>query len=548
MNIIDNLFYPVRNCEEIALLLCKELHVPFTKKALTQAILFHPDYPSLLTVSDVMKDYGVENVSLRITEISKLAKLPQPFVAQVLGKEKREKLFALVYSITETKVTWYNPDRHRKEEIACTDFNKKFTGYIQAYQKNTCCGEKGYEAHRRKEKAERLKELFYMFSLPLLVLFISIIFLIQEGWATSLFPLFYILFTLIGALAGLVLLLYEVDEYNPMLRKVCTHGQKTNCGAILHSKGAKIYGIPWSVLGFSYFMGVLSALLSGSIVHPPLLCVAAWINVLALPYIIYSIYYQARIARQWCTMCLTVQAVLLLLFITSLLGGFLSDYCELSWKDVLPFIINFLIIFLATSLLLPALEKAKGERHSQNELQRLKHNSQIFEALLVKQKKIIEYPEGLGITLGNPSGRVHIIKVCNPYCNPCAKAHPFVDTLLDNNPEIRLQIIFSTGALTDTDERLLPVKHLLGIAATQDVNTVRQALDDWYLAKEKNYANFSIKYPISDSLLQQQWTFIKEMESWVDGLGVGFTPAFFVDGYLLSDIYSIQDLQYFYSQ
>lgn len=547
MKIIDNLFYPIQNCEEVTLLLCKELNIPYTRKVLTESILEHPDYPSLLTVSDVMKNYGIDNLSLRVTEVRNLEKLPQPFIAQVISEKKQEKLFALIYSVTATEIFWYNPEYHKTEKIAFSDFQGKFTGYIQIFRKGLHCGEKDYVIHRRTEKEEYIKDLFHTFSIPILTIFLSVLSFIQKGWSISFFPILYTMLILAGVITGAILLLYEVDQYNPMLRKVCTLGRKTNCNAILHSKGAKIYGIPWSVIGFSYFMGILSTLLSGNIVRPSLLCIASWFNVLALPYIIYSIYYQAQIVRQWCTMCLTVQAILLFLFITSLSGGFLSDYNDLSWNDALPFITNILVTFLASSLLLPVLREAKTGKQNLKEFQRLKHNPQIFDTLLNKQKKIIASPDGLGITLGNPCGKIRIIKVCNPYCSPCAKAHPFIDKLLDNNPEIHLQIIFSTGATAKEDTQLLPVKHLMGIAATNNENIMRQALDDWYLAKEKDYTYFSTKYPLSLSQLQAQFKPAKEMQKWVDDSKIGFTPAFIINGHLLPDIYTVHDLEYFYS-
>ena len=66
---------------------------------------------------------------------------------------------------------------------------------------------------------------------------------------------------------------------------------------------------------------------------------------------------------------------------------------------------------------------------------RIKYNPQIFEALLLKQKKIEQCTESLGITLGDVSAKNTLIKVCNPYCGPCAKAHPEIEKLLEENKD-----------------------------------------------------------------------------------------------------------------
>ena len=93
----------------------------------------------------------------------------------------------------------------------------------------------------------------------------------------------------------------------------------------------------------------------------------------------------------------------------------------------------------------------------------MKKDSRIFEALLAKQKKITASADGLGIIVGNPNATNTIIKVCNPYCGPCAKAHPAIHDLIKENENIKVQILF-TATAKENDKRSKPVKHLLAIA------------------------------------------------------------------------------------
>ena len=58
-------------------------------------------------------------------------------------------------------------------------------------------------------------------------------------------------------------------------------------------------------------------------------------------------------------------------------------------------------------------------------------NLNVLEGLLVKSRKIETRTEGLGISIYNESAKYHIIKVCNPYCGPCAKAHPVLEDLVN---------------------------------------------------------------------------------------------------------------------
>lgn len=161
---------------------------------------------------------------------------------------------------------------------------------------------------------------------------------------------------------------------------------------------------------------------------------------------------------------------------------------------------------------MPALQKAKEGKRLNIELQKLKHNRQIFEALLHKQKQVKENPDGLGISLGNPNGAYKLIKVCNPYCGPCAKAHIPIEELLHNNPDVQIRILF-TATNKEGDIAAPPVKHLLAIAEKNDESIIKQALDDWYLAENKNYEAFAAKYPMNGELKQQEAK-IETMKNW----------------------------------
>ena len=151
--------------------------------------------------------------------------------------------------------------------------------------------------------------------------------------------------------------------------------------------------------------------------------------------------------------------------------------------------------------------------------------------------------EGIGIDIGNPVANHTIIKVCNPYCGPCARAHPKIEELIDQNKNIRAKIIFTT-ANEETNPAVKPVRHLLAIAEQNNVEKIRQALDDWYLPKNKDYTQFAKKYPINGELIKQDHK-IEKMAKWCKAMDVFATPTFFIDGYELPDAYSIEDLQYF---
>jgi thiol-disulfide isomerase/thioredoxin len=285
-------------------------------------------------------------------------------------------------------------------------------------------------------------------------------------------------------------------------------------------------------------------MLSG-IFNQETMSIVAWLNLMIVLYVFFSLYYQWKIAKQWCPMCLVIQLVLVLQFVIAFSGDFYQSPTLLEFPILLTFTLSFIIVFITVQMLIPALKEAKESKAVNHELLRLKHNPLIFDALLAKQKKIETSTEGLGITLGNPDAKYKLIKVCNPYCGPCASAHVVIDELLENNSDIQLQIIF-TGNGEDSDFRTAPIRHLLAITEQGDSHLNKQALNDWYLAEKKDYEVFAAIYPINGDL-KLQTPKVKLMYEWCEKEKIQFTPTLFVNGYQLPEQYSIANLRYFLS-
>jgi thiol-disulfide isomerase/thioredoxin len=270
----------------------------------------------------------------------------------------------------------------------------------------------------------------------------------------------------------------------------------------------------------------------------------SFINLLSLPYIFFSVYYQWKIVKQWCILCLTVQAVIVLQLLIAVAGNlYNTSFIAMPFHTYIQLLFCFFAPPVLLYIIMPALKKAKESKEHYNTLQRFKNNGEVFDAILHKQKSIQHAADGLGITLGNPNAVWKIIKVCNPYCGPCAKVHPIVEELVNHNANTQLQIIF-TATGEDSDNRTAPVLHLLAIASAGNESLTKQALDDWYNAPKKDYASFAKKHPIDNAILTAQKIKIEAMKTWCDAEEIMFTPTFFVNGFQLPESYSISDLKY----
>jgi len=560
MKLSNLLTQPMQHCEDAAAHLLHKLNIKFTKSYLQNALTEHPNYPTLAAIADVIGmwyDVSCAPVKQTIQDYKNSPDFRLPFLAPITPKGFGHDVFAVVTQLSNNSIELYNPATQKQETYSHDFFNEIYKGVILIVEAGSKKKEDDYEAHLKKEKQHNFFNRIALLALPVLTIIIGGLHLFNDSSVQNITTVIYTLQLLAGCMVTMLLLWHEIDKYNPVVKQICRATAQVNCSAVLHSKASGIFGLSWSSIGFIYFTATLLVLLAtGFSAHS--LAAAGWLNALALPYTCFSLYYQWKVVKQWCTLCLIVQGLLVLLFITALSGDFynpaLIETVSFQWWFGIAAVFAF--VFAAVIVVVPALKKAKNSKQKTIELQRLKHNPQIFEGLLAKQKPIAKPADGLGITIGKPDSVLKLIKVCNPYCGPCAKAHPIIEELVLNNEEVSVQIIF-TATENEQDKKRAPVMHLMAIAAQSNEALTRQALDDWYNAPVKDYPAFAEKYAhIPPQGLEEN---VKAMRKWCDAVEINATPTFFVcmnthdkenaspAFYQLPDIYTVADLKYFFT-
>lgn len=548
MNVFINWIHPLNHCEDAVYHLLKQARIKITRSSIRKQTTEHPDYPSLLSIIDVLKIHKVDSVAIRMDIDEWRGNISCPFLAHAKADKLDHDIFVVVNSVSELNIEIYNPEIQKTEKISRNEFAKKYKGVILAIDPTEDSGEKDYDIKSKGELYDWVSLVLAILIIPIVTLLSCVFGLVFSNNINQLHLILFELISLIGYFISIFLLWHEIDEYNPVLKQMCKTRKKVNCSAILNSSAAKIFGIHWSTIGFTYFAGMLMLLVIGGINHPGIIELLSFVNFAAVPFIFFSIYFQWRVLKQWCLLCMAVQVVLLLQLAININGGFYdtikistilpTDY--LSVLSIFGFVLG-VILFLMRSL-----KTGKNVLNTTRDLERLKRNPQIFEALLTKNNPINLPGNEITIKKGNPNGKYKLLKVCNPYCGPCAKAHVILEELIKYNEEVSVEIIF-TATQFDYDHRREPVMHFLAIEQTENAEVTKRALDDWYNSTEKNYKGFAENYPIERSILSSQIGKIKQMRDWCDTVGVTSTPTFFLNGYKLPEMYSISDLKYFLS-
>lgn len=514
--------------------LLKLFNVKVSISTIDQTLQEHPDYPSFLSIADSLSKWNIESIAIQTTA-DKLPEIPTPFITTY-----KTGAFVAVKQMIGSEIVIIN-QYGKEESISINTFLQSWTEQILVVETNNYSGEQGYQQKMRIVLAKSLIISFIPLSIVTIVLLPFI------NGTTALLPTMYLMVKLIGLTATLLLLWYDIDKGNPLLKQICSGIQKANCSAVLNTKAASLGGIiTWSEIGFIYFAGSLlfTAFAGINVVFP----VLSLFSLFAVPYIIFSIYYQWKIAKQWCVLCLLVQAALfsegLIVAMNSVVSidaikNIISNYLFLA---VLAITIPAALWFLIK----PLLERLQVAKYEKRSYLQLKYNEEVFWSILQKQPSVINYPsDGLGITIGNPNARHTIIKVCNPYCGPCALAHPELEKIIQQNSDIKARIIFFVSE-DERDFRAKPVRHFLAIDAMDNAELTNKVLDEWYLAGQKDYNTFAAKYPMNGELKKQSDK-ISKMRQWCDRVNIKYTPTIFVNGYELPGNYKISDINYFLS-
>jgi protein-disulfide isomerase len=493
--------------------LVKVLRLRITQGSLREFLHNHPDYPSLFSMAEALRHFGVEQGSLRISA-DQLKELDAPFVAHL---HTRGGLFVTVTQLSTNTVTY--TDGGQSHQLSRDEFIKKWSGVVLLAEATEQSGEADY---RQKYQSEVLSSLRLPFIISTLAVMLGYAMYLSPSWQLA----STMLLKAIGAAICVLILAVQYGKTNALTASLCNITHKTDCNHLLTSPAAKITSwLGWSEVGLIYFLGGLLYLLSnqGKTDFSFLL----WaIGSLALPFTFWSLYYQGRVAKQWCTLCLGIVALLWLETIPMFsIKAFSFGFSN---RSLLSLLSCFGFAALAWYAMKPLLLKAQQAESYQKELRKFKNNPALFEAMLHQQRQMPLITEDIKpLILGNPQADHTITMVTNPYCGPCAKAHIELEEALVNNPNIKAQIIFT--ACDGVAGRISKVSgHLLSLNSEQ---TTAAGLLAWYQQKNKDYDTWAAAYPLAKA--SNEANIVAKHCSWTQAAHITGTPTFFVNGYEL---------------
>jgi hypothetical protein len=505
-----------------------------TKVTLTSVIEYlksHPNFPSLKCICDFFNDVNILNYALRLDETD-LYNLSDPFIAHV--KESGGKVL-MVYSIDKENVI-YSDSLVGRRSMSAKQFLEKWDGVVILIEPTEFSGEADFNERRKDEiiNSALLPSAIILFSLSLFYGILARMSLIVSFPGTNLLALVFM--HLAGLVFSLLLLRHELNLKTKFTDKLCHIATNADCDAVTKSKASKIFGsITWADAGLAYFAG---GLISFFLLPVDLsLNILSIFTIVALPYPVFSILYQWLKIKKWCPLCLSVQFVLLL---ESFIAVNILQINELSIISFIPVVIMFSITFLIVLLFKFLFISDREKERLKLESLKMKRDPEVFLFKLNKGERIDIPTDECAFIFGDSQSKVLISAFLSFHCGACAKRFESILDLISHNYNVKVQLIFSP-AKDEISVRFM--KSIFSLFKSDQKNKALEELNKWYKSEMKTRSTLPILNKINGT--PQGFEDMVNYNSSLFRFGnVVAVPSVYVNGYLLPDTYSLEDIRY----
>ena len=498
----------------------KELGIKHTVTFSDHLYRTHPHKNSLYGLSKMLSVYQIPNAGINVKD-KEVTRLSTPFIAHTAED------FVIVKKASERQVTyeWQGRDLTVENE----DFRNIWSGIVLLAEPEKDSAEPEYSKHLQTEWMNRIQKGILGMIVLMILMTNSIHYLNAGSWEI----LLSLVLNLTGISISYLLLTKQEKLHNVYADKICSLFHQKDCNNVLESPGAKIVGFSWSQIGLGYFIANTVLIVA----FPHLMSYLALVNIMTLPYTVWSVWYQYKVVNQWCVLCLIVQATLWSLFIINGLFGYVS-VPDFQISHLLTVTAIYISPVLIIHILSEIIGKANRLEIVTQELNSLKGQGEVFLALLKKEVHCPVDKHTSQIIFGNPAAKLGVTILTNPHCDPCAALHKRVVALINKaGDKLYVQYIFSSF----NEELLVSSRFLIATYLQKGKKEAENIYMYWYQKGKYEYKT----YIPNSNLLLESYEFESELQrhnQCKQQSHLMATPTILINGYKLPDRYKIEDL------
>ncbi|SFN91868.1 Uncharacterized membrane protein [Bizionia echini] len=485
----------------------------------------HPSYPSLHTITGVLNHFNIENIAVNVpVNKETLEQLPKSFIAQIRNNNSND--FSLVVKKEKkNKLIFGNQE---SETISKEIFLKKFTGILVGIEQDETI-------NTNQLKTTNFQKPLFILAL---VLFILLFF---KNNVNILAPIYFIL-SLAGISISYLIVQHDLGLSSKIVDSICSQESKTtNCNAVLNSKGATLFkNIKLSDLSFIYFISISIGSFLLITTNNSLKSLYV-ISLAAFPVVIYSIYYQVKISKTWCLLCLGVASVLVCQSLMFLFTDI--NLKTINIESILLVGFSFSVIASFWLFIVTKLKDEQAYKKLKIESSKFKRNFDLFNTLLQQSETVNTLlPDTSEIVLGNKKAILNITIITNPFCGHCKAVHNLAETILrKHHNELNITIRFNINTNNLETDGVLVSSRLLELFHIESEIKCLEALHEIY--NNPDAKSWLQKWKTSSN---NDYISILEAEyNWCLVNNINFTPEILINGQSFPKAYDRSDLVFF---
>jgi protein-disulfide isomerase/uncharacterized membrane protein len=489
------------------------------KKFIESELTSHPDYPALTSLVDMLDAGGFEYNAVS-TDLSYKKEFTYPLLAHIRRGADEQGLLLV---------------NNEGEWDTNTALKESWSGVLVMPEKGASWQHPDNDAAIKKEK----QVAFTNYAAAAVVALIVLLTLIRQP------GIYYSIFTILSAVGFVIAWLTfntEMGVQSKLVKQVCNSvNPEGGCDKVLKSDQAKgILGVTPADASLAWFVVQFGAVIA-ALWLPGLATfavTAAQFALLGIAAAAWSLISQKFIVKQWCALCLSIAAVLILQFGLALLLPVFTAHYDFRYTAVY-LAAGIAVLVLVIQPLKRLVKSSIQQATLQQQLKKWQQDANVFNGLSQQQEAVDITPWVSDLQLGNAAAPVQLTVACNPYCGPCAKAHATIDALLHKQAKnIGVTVRFTANTKVEGDKRTNAVRLMLQECNGKNPAEKAAILHNWFTHMDEE--KWLQQYNPNRSLDVEG--VLKQHEDWAETANIQFTPTFFVNGRQMPGQYKIDDL------
>lgn len=498
------------------------LEVPYTKSFSEKLYKEHPYCYTLYGLQQMLSRYNVKTTAVKLQDKSEMANLDTPFLAEAYNDIVIVKRIATGGKIV---YDWYGQEMSSE----ANDFEKESTGVIMQMFPDESSKEPNYKNHNRTENIVKAE------CVCIAVLCLLLLTVLGLGNSRSAISIVFVLTNMIGAAISYLIVRKTLNYDSALADKICQMSKAATCNDVLQSKAAKLFNrYGWGEIGLGYF--IVSAITA--FVMPNLSNVQSIYSIIGMLFPVWSLWYQKFKAKMWCPLCLCVLAVLAMqgiigCYSLSNRGIHIDMVCIQSFTMVGAV---YALAIMTTCKLVDLLRSRNEAFQTKYQLSQIKYKPTIINTLLNNEQNFDCSSNASNIVFGNKDANYKLTIMSNPYCQPCAEMHKYLQKLLDAGCQIQYVFNYFSEELSDVNKLLIAAYFQYGAPKAWNV------FSEWYAGGKNKQAKFFNKELKANSPSVEEE--FERHERWRETTGFSATPTLLLNGKTLPNIYNVKDIAF----